>query len=338
LQRQFNIIVFNYDYVWNGALNDVYCVSLNALKNDGIRVESVKKRMAKGMLVSAPPVNAILIDDSLSRVFDHDAVVATVPLGYADGVFRALGGRIDVLINGRLRRSVGRMCMDQFVVDLGPEVGVSEGDEAILFGAGLDGEPTAQDWAELLGTIHREDFVPEAHRALAFADTEIPLPAGQCMLAPRLEARMLQDLALQPTDTVLEVGAGSGYMAALLAHRARDVLSLEIEPALVAMARRNLQQAGIHNATVRQADGAERGTATGTFDVVVLSGSVPEVPQHLMEQLKVGGRLAAIVGDEPVMRMTVITRTSATDFQTRQPWDTVASRLQHFPEPSRFAF
>ena len=85
-----------------------------------------------------------------------DTTVALIPLGYADGVFRALGGRIDVLINGRLRRSVGRMCMDQFVVDLGPEVDVSDGDEAILFGPGLDGEPTAQDWAELLGTIHYE--------------------------------------------------------------------------------------------------------------------------------------------------------------------------------------
>ena len=89
-------------------------------------------------------------------VADSDTTVALIPLGYADGVFRALGGRIDVLINGRLRRSVGRMCMDQFVVDLGPEVDVSDGDEAILFGPGLDGEPTAADWAELLGTIHYE--------------------------------------------------------------------------------------------------------------------------------------------------------------------------------------
>lgn len=89
-------------------------------------------------------------------IADSDTTVALIPLGYADGVFRALGGRIDVLINGRLRRSVGRMCMDQFVVDVGPDADVAEGDEAILFGPGLDGEPTAQDWAELLGTIHYE--------------------------------------------------------------------------------------------------------------------------------------------------------------------------------------
>ena len=89
-------------------------------------------------------------------IAERDTAVALIPLGYADGVFRALGGRIDVLINGRLRRSVGRMCMDQFVVDLGSEVDVSEGDEAILFGPGMDGEPTAQDWAELLGTINYE--------------------------------------------------------------------------------------------------------------------------------------------------------------------------------------
>jgi alanine racemase len=90
-------------------------------------------------------------------IADRDTTVALVPLGYADGVFRALSGRLDVLINGRLRRNVGRICMDQFVVDLGPgPVDVAEGDEAVLFGPGASGESTAQDWADLLGTIHYE--------------------------------------------------------------------------------------------------------------------------------------------------------------------------------------
>ncbi len=191
---------------------------------------------------------------------------------------------------------------------------------------------------ELLGTIHREDFVPEAHRALAFADIEIPLPAGQCMLAPRLEARLLQDLMVQPHETVLEVGAGSGFMAALLAHRARQVLTLEIVPELAAMARSNLTKAGLGNVTVREADGSKLGASEGKFDVIVLSGSVGQVPQDLLQHLTIGGRLGVIVGDDPVMQCTIVTRTSETDFRTSATWETVVQRLQGFAEPARFQF
>jgi protein-L-isoaspartate(D-aspartate) O-methyltransferase len=191
---------------------------------------------------------------------------------------------------------------------------------------------------ELLSVVKREAFVPAAYQALAFADLEIPLGHGQCMLAPRLEARLLQDLALQPHETVLEIGAGSGYMAALMAHRAHRVVSLEIVPALATMARNNLRAAGIQNAEVRQADGAASTAAEGNYDVIVLSGSVTEVPQSLLNLLKVGGRLAGIVGDEPAMCATLVTRTSATAFTTRQPWDCNAPRLQGFAEPSRFQF
>lgn len=191
---------------------------------------------------------------------------------------------------------------------------------------------------ELLTVVKREDFVPLAHKSLAFSDLEIPLPGGQCMLAPRLEARLLQDLAIQPTETVLEIGAGSGYMAALLAHRAHRVVSLEIVPELVKMARDNLRNAGVQNAEVRLADGADPVPAEGTYDAILLSGSVAEVPHTLLSLLKVGGRLAAIVGEEPVMRATFVTRTSDTAFRTVQTWDTCAPRLQHFPEPSGFQF
>ena len=190
----------------------------------------------------------------------------------------------------------------------------------------------------LLSVVKREDFVPLAHKALAFVDMEIPLPGGQCMLAPRVEARMLQDLAIAPHETILEIGAGSGYMAALMAARAHRVVSLELVPELATMARNNLRNAGIQNAEVRQADGASVAPAEGTYDVIVLSGSVTEVPQSLLALLKVGGRLAAIVGDEPVMRATFVTRTSATNFTTRHPWDCNAPRLQNFPEPSTFSF
>lgn len=202
------------------------------------------------------------------------------------------------------------------------------------------------DVLQLLSTVKREDFVPPAHKALAFADLEIPLQGsgeealrlGQCMLAPKVEARMLQDLTIGAQDKVLEIGTGSGYMAALLAQRAQRVISLEIVPALVTQARNNLQKAGIHNAEVRQADGAKGVPVEGPFDVIVLSGSVAEVPHKLLEQLKRGGRLMAIVGDAPVMRATLIKRTGEAEYQTTQGWDTMAPRLQNFPEHSRFNF
>ena len=190
----------------------------------------------------------------------------------------------------------------------------------------------------LLSVVKREDFVPLAHKALAFVDMEIPLGHGQVMLAPRVEARMLQDAAVQKHEKVLEIGSGSGYMTALLAHRAQRVISLEINPELAAMARTNLQKAGIHNAEVRNVDGSVDAPVEGPFDVIVLCGSVAEVPQHLLSNLKIGGRLIAIVGNEPIMRETLVTRTGEADFTSSQPWDTVVPRLLNFPEPSHFKF
>ena len=190
----------------------------------------------------------------------------------------------------------------------------------------------------LMAVVKREEFVPPAFKSIAFADMEVPLGHGQCMLAPRVEARLLQELAVQKTDKVLEVGTGSGFMAALLGHQAQRVLSLELESALVDMARTNLQLAGVGNVDVRQADGSQGAAADGPFDVILLSGSVAEVPPELLNQLKVGGRLATIVGEEPMMTATLITRTSNTDFRTTRPWDTVAPRLKNFAEPSRFSF
>lgn len=194
------------------------------------------------------------------------------------------------------------------------------------------------DVLHLLSVVKREGFVPLVYRALAFVDMEIPLGHGQCMLAPRVEARMLQDAAVQKHEKVLEIGTGSGYMVALLAHRAQRVISLEINPELAQMARANLQKAGIHNADVRQADGAKGAPAEGPFDVIMLSGSVAEVPPALLAQLRVDGRLIAIVGSEPVMRATIVTRSGEAEFKTSQPWDTLAPRLLNFPEPSRFLF
>ncbi|RCW72586.1 protein-L-isoaspartate O-methyltransferase family protein [Pseudorhodoferax soli] len=199
---------------------------------------------------------------------------------------------------------------------------------------------------ELLGQVRREQFTPAALRGLAFMDTEVPLRTphdealrqGHCMLAPRVEARSVQDLKLQKTDRVLEIGTGSGYSAALMASLAASVLTLEIEAALAEAARANLREAGITNAEVRHADGAQGAAADGPFDAILLSGSVAAVPPALLQQLKPGGRLFAIVGGEPMMRAQVITRAGEGRFETTSPWDAVVPRLQNFPEPSPFQF
>ena len=196
----------------------------------------------------------------------------------------------------------------------------------------------------MLRQVRREDFVPPAHHSLAFMDLEIPLcddpeeagRTGQYMLAPKVEARMLQDLKVQKFERVLEIGAGSGFMAALLAHRAAQVVTLEIVPELAEMARENLASAGIKNAAVRLADGTDP-IADGPFDVIVLSGSVAAVPPTLLAQLRDGGRLMAIVGNMPAMRTTLVQRLGDR-FVTTQPWDTNAARLVSFPEPSPFKF
>ena len=190
----------------------------------------------------------------------------------------------------------------------------------------------------LLAVVRREDFLPVAYRALAFVDTEVPLPEGQSMLAPKVEARMLQELHLQRHERVLEVGAGSGFMAALLAHRARSVMSLEIVPSLATMAGGNLQRAGITNAKVRVADGARGLPDDAPFDAIVLSGSTHAVPQALLQQLAPGGRMVAIVGSEPVMRAVRVRRLADSRFETQDLFDTVAPRLRGFDEPSRFRF
>jgi protein-L-isoaspartate(D-aspartate) O-methyltransferase len=191
---------------------------------------------------------------------------------------------------------------------------------------------------ELLAQVKREDFVPLAQKSLAFVDMALPLPGGQSMLAPRVQARLLQDAAVKSTDKVLEVGSGSGYMTALLAHQAQRVISMEINPEIADMARANLQRAGIHNAEVRQADGSLGAAADAPFDVIMLGGSVAEVPQALLAQLKVGGRLIAIVGEEPIMHAQVITRTSETNFTSTEKWDDNAPRLSNFPQSSAFKF
>jgi protein-L-isoaspartate(D-aspartate) O-methyltransferase len=172
-------------------------------------------------------------------------------------------------------------------------------------------------------------------------DTEIPLgkvDEGQAMLAPRVEARLLQALEIARHEKVLEIGTGSGFMAALLGHKARHVDTLELNPALATQAAANLKRAGVMNVRVLQQDGAQGLGAEAPFDVILLSGSVAEVPEALLAQLKVGGRLAAIVGDEPVMRAQLIQRVSEAEYSSKTLFDTVAPRLQGFAARNSFAF
>jgi protein-L-isoaspartate(D-aspartate) O-methyltransferase len=194
----------------------------------------------------------------------------------------------------------------------------------------------------LLSTMQREDFVSPSQHDLAFADTMLPLiegePHGPSMLEPKVEARLLQELRVLRHERVLEVGAGSGFMAALLAHRAAEVTTLEIRPELAALAARNLRKAGLSRVKVLQLDGSTGLPGEAPFDVILLSGSVSAVPKTLLQQLRVGGRLAAIVGELPVMRARLFTRASETSWADVDLFDTVAPRLQGFGEPSRFAF
>jgi protein-L-isoaspartate(D-aspartate) O-methyltransferase len=199
-----------------------------------------------------------------------------------------------------------------------------------------------QEVLDLLFVVRREDFVPPAYRAIAFTDMEIPLvvdgaKTGECMLAPKLEARLLQNLGIRKHEHVLEVGTGSGHMAALLAHRARHVVSCEIHPGLAAFARANLERAGVRNVIVEQRDGSQPAGA-GSYEVILLSGSVPFVPEAMMRRLSVGGRLAAIVGDAPAMEAQLITRTGPDSFSLENLFETVAPRLHGFPEKDGFRF
>ena len=203
---------------------------------------------------------------------------------------------------------------------------------------------------DLIGEVKREDFVAPAYRALAFTDTDIPLlvdgrPSGEVMLAPKVEARILQELAIKPTDSVLEIGTGSGYMAALMGRLAHQVLSLEILPALAATASANLQRAGARNVEVQVRNGADLAAAVGEhrFDVIVLSGSVPFLPPEWLDRLNDGGRLAAIVGDLPVMTAELHTRgteqdASAGTVTRRVLFDTLARPLVGFPRKTQFSF
>ena len=195
-----------------------------------------------------------------------------------------------------------------------------------------------QDVLDLLLVVKREDFVPPAYKSLAFVDTEIPLPGGEAMFTPKLEARIMQELAVKKHENVLEIGAGSGYMAALLAHKGRHVTTVEINPELKKLAEKNLAAAGISNVTVEEGNGAQGWTAGAPFDVIAISGALEVLPEAFLKQIKVGGRIAAIIGEAPVMSVEIITRVSETAYDTVKAFETSVKPLASAVKPSHFTF
>ena len=196
------------------------------------------------------------------------------------------------------------------------------------------------DVLQTLVAVRREAFVPRAYQALAFVDTDIPLPQGENMLSPKLEARLLQEAGVQSHESVLEIGAGSGYMAALLAHHAKQVVTVEIEPELKALAEKNLASSGVGNVNVLQGDGARGWTGSGSqaFDVIMISGSLPAMPEAFLHQLSLGGRILAVIGEAPVMSACMITRVSDDAWDTVKLFETSIKALRNAEKPSAFRF
>ncbi len=195
-----------------------------------------------------------------------------------------------------------------------------------------------QQVLDLLYVVRREGFVPQAYQALAFSDLEIPIGEGETMLQPKMEARILQEVAPGGTDKVLEVGTGSGYMAALLAHRARHVHSVEISPALKRFGETNLRKAGIVNVTVEQGDAARGWSKHAPYDVIVLTGSTPVLPDAFLAQLAPGGRLFAVVGEPPAMSARLVTAVGGGSFNTLDLFETVLAPLKNALEREKFVF
>jgi len=195
-----------------------------------------------------------------------------------------------------------------------------------------------QDVLNLLFKVRREDFVPQAHQALAFVDMEIPLGHGQAMWTPKLEARVIQELAIRPTDRVLEIGTGSGYLTALLASQAAGVVSVDIFPEFTADATRKLRAHGFDNVTLHTADAARDRPDDAGFDVIVLTGSTPLLSDAWLRRLKVGGRLFAITGVAPVMLAQLITRTAPSATRSVTLFETCVASLVNAPQPAAFVF
>jgi len=191
---------------------------------------------------------------------------------------------------------------------------------------------------ELVGRGPRQDFVPDALRNLAFVDMQIPLGHGEVMMAPLVEARLLQELAIKPADKILEIGTGSGYMTWLLAQLGGKVHSVEIRAEFIDRASGRLAAHGARNVELEIGDGARGWDRHAPYDVILVTGSLPLLPEAFKKQLAAGGRLIAIVGQSPAMQAQRITRITESGFDTRGLFETDLPPLQNALAPSAFVF
>jgi protein-L-isoaspartate(D-aspartate) O-methyltransferase len=191
---------------------------------------------------------------------------------------------------------------------------------------------------DVMLALPRENFTPSAYHNLAYADIEVPLANGQTMLAPKLEGRMVQALALQDSDTVLEIGTGSAYVTALLAKLAGHVYSVDINPIFIAEARQRLAQLEIHNVTLEEGDGSRGWSQHAPYDAIILGGSVPVLADAFKQQLRVGGRLFAVIGEAPLMSACLITRNGANEWFSEELFETQIAALNNAPVNSHFMF
>lgn len=191
---------------------------------------------------------------------------------------------------------------------------------------------------DLLTRVKREDFVPQMYRTLAFVDMEIPLGHGEVMMSPKLEARILQELSIKKSDIILEVGTGSGYLTALLAELGQQVHSVDIVPEFKTQASAKLQAHGYTNTSLEVGDAARGWSRHGKYDVIVLTGSTPVLPETFVQDLKIGGRLFAITGDAPAMTAQLITCVAEGAYNTVTLFETNIPLLKNAVQPERFVF
>ena len=178
-----------------------------------------------------------------------------------------------------------------------------------------------------LGQVDREDFVRDAYKGLAYADCQIPLGNGVSMLPPTIEGRLLQALMIEADDEVLEVGSGSGYLTACLAHLAQRVSSIDSNAEIIDFARTNVASYGSDNVEFEQR-GLAQIDATEAYDAIAVTRSLAAVPENLKQALKTGGRMFVVVGRSPVMQALLITRIGASEWTTQSLFETDLPRLQ----------
>lgn len=200
-----------------------------------------------------------------------------------------------------------------------------------------------QSVLDLLVAVKRENFVPDTMKKLAFVDCELPIringkDTGQSMLSPKLEARLLQELAIEPHEKVLEIGTGTGYMAALLAQKGAHVTTIEINPEIAAIARKNLEGNNITRVKVVEGCGFSQAKSLGDFDVIIQSGTTEVIPSQLLEQLKPGGRYLGVVGREPVLSATLVEKAASGVIASTPLFETSAGTLQNGPKAEAFEF